>query len=299
MKTFGNSLIAALVVGSLGLASDALAGGGGNGGHKSGGFSIGIGGHGGGYGGHGGGYGGHGGGYGGYGGYNNQSCRSNYNYNNYNMNVGQAYEPFHSSYFVQPGDTFYKISLKEYSSTVATNYIPRFNRLATNWPLVVGQQLMLPVISSNGRLTASRAPAAEQLNADPFGTPQGPFTNPVANFTLSTTTPITTTVAPTTVAPVTATTSERLPSVPTGSVLKLDGQSLGTEAGVVRLRISNVAFPVEVVEWAADSTKVRLPKMDVAAATKAELEVVRADGTIASTSAIELTTAAGGLALGN
>ena len=61
---------------------------------------------------------------------------------------------------------------------------------------------------------------------------------------------------------------------------------------MVRLRISGVAMPVEVVEWSADSTKIRLPKLDVAEATKAELEVVRADGTLASTNAISLTTAA-------
>ncbi len=78
-------------------------------------------------------------------------------------------------------------------------------------------------------------------------------------------------------------------SVPTGSTLKLDGESLGSDAGVVRLRISGVAMPVEVVEWSADSTKIRLPKLDVTEATKAELEVVRADGTLASTNAISLT----------
>lgn len=285
MKTFSNSLIAALVVGTFGLAGNALAhDGGGNGGKKSGGFSIS--------------FGGNGGGNGSYGnlnnnhncGNNNQSCHSNGGYNNYNnsynMNGGQGYEPFHSSYFCQPGDTFYEVSLKEYGSSVAMKYIAQYNRLATNSALVPGQQLLLPSISANRQLTASRAPAAEQFGAPQFGTRQGPFTNPTAKFTLPTTT--------TPIAPAIAT--EPLPSVPTGSVLKLDGQSLGTEAGVVRLRVSNVAFPVEVVEWAADSTKVRLPKLDVSGPTKADLEVVRADGTIASTNAIELTTAAGSVA---
>jgi hypothetical protein len=86
------------------------------------------------------------------------------------------------------------------------------------------------------------------------------------------------------------------PSVPTGSVIQLDGQSLGTEKGVVRLRISNVAMPIEVVEWSAESTKVRLPKLDVSGGTKADLEIVRADGTVAATNAIELTAAVSGLA---
>ena len=39
-----------------------------------------------------------------------------------------------------------------------------------------------------------------------------------------------------------------------------------------------VALPVEVVEWTAESTKIRLPKLDVGTATKAELEVVRLSG---------------------
>lgn len=276
MKTFSNSLIAALVVGSLGLAGNALAcgGGGGNGG-----------------GGYGGGFGGYGGGFGGNNNYN-QSCHSNNNYNNYDSNYGQAFEPFHSSYICQPGDNFYIVSLKEYGNSSQMKYIARYNRLATNSPLVPGQRLLLPAISSGGRLTASRAPAAEQFNTAQGQFPTATFTQPTTNFVQ----PTTTTIAPTTVAPVTATTSEPLPSVPTGSVLKLDGQSLGTEAGVVRLRISNVAFPVEVVEWAADSTKVRLPKLDVSGPTKANLEVVRADGSLASTNAIELTTAAGSVA---
>ncbi|MEX2091574.1 MAG: hypothetical protein WD971_02805 [Pirellulales bacterium] len=279
MKTFSNSLIAALVVGTLGLAGDALANGGGNGGKKNSGFSISFGGNGGGNGG-GGSCNHNGNNNGNYN--NNQSCHSNggyNNYDNYNMNGGQGYEPFHSSYFCLPGDTFYEVSLKEYGSSVAMKYIAQYNRLATNSALVPGQRLLLPSISANRRLSASRAPAAEQFNTAP-----GQF--PTAKFTLPTTT--------TPIAPAIAT--EPLPSVPTGSVLKLDGQSLGTEAGVVRLRISNVAFPVEVVEWAADSTKVRLPKLDVSGPTKADLEVVRADGTIASTNAIELTTAASSLA---
>jgi hypothetical protein len=87
--------------------------------------------------------------------------------------------------------------------------------------------------------------------------------------------------------------------VPTGSTIKLDGQSLGDTPGVVRLKISNVALPVEVVEWTADSTKVRLPKLDVTGSMNAELEVVRADGTVAATNAISLTTAAGSLAAAN
>ncbi len=90
-----------------------------------------------------------------------------------------------------------------------------------------------------------------------------------------------------------------LAMVAIGSVLSLDGQSLGSEKGIVRLRTGGLALPVEVLEWSAESAKIRLPELDIEGAIKAELEVVRADGSLASKTAIELTTAATRLALGN
>jgi hypothetical protein len=137
--------------------------------------------------------------------------------------------------------------------------------------------LYLPSISANGRLTASRAPQAEVFTAANYASPA--LTAPIAPAATTTTAPVTVE-------------RERV-SVPSGSTLQLDGEKLGEDAGVVRLRVSGVAMPVEVIEWNAESTKVRLPKLDVEEATKAELEVVRADGTIASTNAISLTTATG------
>ncbi len=250
MKTFNTNLIAALMIGSLGLAGSAFAcGGGGNGG-------------------------GHGGWNGGNNNRNNQTCNNNGGYNNGGgyENYGQAYEPFHSSYICQPGDSFYTVSLKEYGTSNNLKYIASYNRMATNAALVPGQRLMLPSISANGRLTASRAPAAEMATAN--------FVQPATN------------IAP----PVAAIAEPERTSVPTGSTLQLEGEKLGSDAGVVRLRISGVAMPVEVVEWSADATKIRLPKLDVAEATKAELEVVRADGTLASTNSISLTSVAGSVA---
>jgi hypothetical protein len=275
MTYFNKNLIAALLVGSLGVAHVALAGGGcgGNGGNR--------------------GNGGYNGGNGGYNGgnnnRNNQSCDAGgggYNSNPYNPGYGQAYEPFHSSYFVQPGDSFYEVSLKEYGTSAAAPYIAQFNRMNANAALVPNQRLMLPSISAAGRLSASRAPGPDMLNGS-----QGPFGPSTAKFTR----PAEMTVAQ----PAAPAVEPERPSVPTGSTLQLDGPSLGSETGVVRLRINNVAFPVEVVEWSADSTKVRLPNLDVSSATKAELEVIRADGSLAATNAIELTTPATGLARAN
>jgi hypothetical protein len=190
---------------------------------------------------------------------------------------GQAYEPIHSNYFVQPGDSFYVIALKEYGTSGPTSYLSQYNRLAPNAALVPGQMLWLPSISANGMLSESRAPRAL--------TP-GAATTPILSSVASTAkiTQIESAATTATVAE-----PERV-KVPTGSTIKLDGQSLGEKPGVVRLKISNVALPVEVIEWSADSTKIRMPKLDVSGNMNAELEVLRADGTVAATNAISLTT---------
>lgn len=263
MKTFGLSLIVAAAFG-VAFSSNAIAcsgggGGGGRGGGNYGRINGGI----------------------------YESC-NNGGYNGIpgGINYGRAYEPFHSTYYVQPGDTFYEIALKEYGTSGPTSHISRYNRLAPSAALVPGQMIWLPSISATGKLTASRAPRAANRNAAPA---------PVAKSTPKLNKAPATTVA----SKATVEDEPDRATVPTGSVIKLEGQSLGEKQGVVRLKISNVALPVEVVEWSADSTKVRLPKLDVDGSMKAELEVVRADGTIAATNAIELTTAPTNLASTN
>jgi hypothetical protein len=259
MNSFSTKLIAALLMGSLGLASDASAC---NGGNSSGNSRN-----------------------SGQGNYNNnQACNAGsiYNSNINGSNFGQAFEPFQNTYTVEPGDSFYTVAMKAYGSSTPANYIAKFNRMAPNAALIPGQQLMMPSISGNGQLSASRTPVAQRYNALP-----NTFTGSLADIAKP---------SAAIVANPEATTEPPRPNVPTGSVIKLDGQSLGNEKGVVRLRISNVAMPIEIVEWSADSTKVRLPKLDVNGGTKADLEIVRADGTVAATNAIELTTAVSGLA---
>ncbi len=92
---------------------------------------------------------------------------------------------------------------------------------------------------------------------------------------------------------------ERLPSVAIGSILSLDGQSLGNERGSVRLLVNGLALPIEVLDWNASVVKVQLPQLDLAGALKAEIEVLRADGSLASKSAVEVTPATSRLALNN
>jgi hypothetical protein len=140
-----------------------------------------------------------------------------------------------------------------------------------------------PQGSPNGLATSSIGPqsvetASLTTSGPPTGQPEGP-TTPPANIRSVTNEPT-------------------LPRVAIGSTLALDGESLGSEKGTVRLRVSGLALPVDVIEWSETSVKIQLPKMDLSNPMKAELEVVRADGSLASKSGIELTPAATRVALG-
>jgi hypothetical protein len=96
-----------------------------------------------------------------------------------------------------------------------------------------------------------------------------------------------------------ATPEESFPSVAMGSILILDGQELGSQPGMVRMRIHGLALPTKVLDWNDSSAKIQLPQLDLSKSTQAEIEVMRADGSLASSSQINLTPAATRLALGN
>jgi hypothetical protein len=205
----------------------------------------------------------------------------------YDQSNGQAYEPFHSWYICQQGDSFYTVSLKEYGTSSVANHIARFNRLQPGAALVPGQRLMLPSVSARGQLTQSRAPA-------PFV--DGGVPNSVGAPTAKLA-PNAVPAAP--VANVTTPSEPVLPKVAIGSTLVLDGQEFGSEAGVARLRVSGLFLPIEVLEWSSSSATVRLPNVESSGALKAEIEVLRADGSLASKTGIELSPAAETLALRN
>jgi hypothetical protein len=207
----------------------------------------------------------------------------------YVPSYGPVYEPFHCWYICQPGDSLYTVSFKEYGTSSVAAHIARFNQLPWNVSLVPGQRLMLPSVSSSGRLTQSPAPA-------PFvgGAPNAVAT-PAVNFT-----PSQNIAAPAPTANVTVVPSEpALPRVTDGSTLMVSGQELGTERGAARLRINGLSLPIEVLEWTTSSAKVRLPKVEITNPSKAEIELLRADGTPASKTGIELMPATDRLALEN
>jgi hypothetical protein len=200
-------------------------------------------------------------------------------------------------------------------------------------PLVPGQMLRVPVVNANGTLAASNAPmpAAFAPQGIPLSAQAAPLgSNPaigvgsssiapqgVPNGASAGSTPLqspsippleSTFKAPSaapaaSVAPAanirTVKEETALPRVAIGSTLMLDGDSLGEEKGTVRLRIGTMSLPVDVVEWTVAAVKIELPKMELDRPVKAILEVLRADGGLASKSEIELTPAATRLALGN
>jgi hypothetical protein len=140
-------------------------------------------------------------------------------------------------------------------------------------------------------------PQALQMNANGGSlAPQAPFNGPATGSTPDARPSAP--VLPT--ANIRVASAERpLATVAIGSVLSLDGQALGGERGIVRLRVNGLALPVEVLEWSAESAKIRLPELDLEGPVKAEIEVLRADGSLASRTAIELSSAATRVALGN
>jgi len=243
--------------------------------------------------------------------------------------VAPCIHPLHSFCFVYPGDTWLSLSQREYGRPNFAATIAAFNGLSNRLPLVVGQQLRLPVIHPNGSLTRSAAPAPapfalpsqpnldQALSFNPSqlgeGQPMSPQGMPMNLGGFAPTNPASAPMnspagtpnaqpnaAIIPAANIREASEERsLPRVAIGSVLSLDGQSLGSDKGVVRLRIGGMALPIEVLEWNAEAAKIRLPEIDLASPMKAEIEVVRADGSLASKSAVELTSAATRLALGN
>ena len=189
----------------------------------------------------------------------------------------RCYHPRYSYCIVYPGDTWLSICQRTYGCTYLWKHIATYNGLPLSAPLVAGQQLNFPVVNANGTLAASNTPAPPVLAApsQPVAAPTQPAASPNTSDEAA------------------------LPSIAVGSVMKFSGESLGNEKGTVRLLIGELALPVEVTEWNAAAVQIQLPKMDLAASMKAELEVLRADGSLVSKYQIKLTPADSRLALGN
>ncbi len=85
-----------------------------------------------------------------------------------------------------------------------------------------------------------------------------------------------------------ATSSDKPMQIPVGSLITLQGKELGTDAGQVVVQIDEISLPALMNEWQDESVKVTLPMLGLAGATKANLWMVKADGTVAANVAVEL-----------
>jgi hypothetical protein len=96
-------------------------------------------------------------------------------------------------------------------------------------------------------------------------------------------------IAPAPAARIAVTTEEKpRTQVPIGSVLVLDGQPLGSLPGAVKLEVEGREMPVQLIEWTESFVKIRLPMLTLTGPAEGDIDVVRADGSVASCSPLEL-----------
>jgi hypothetical protein len=82
-------------------------------------------------------------------------------------------------------------------------------------------------------------------------------------------------------------TDRPLPSIMIGSIMAINGQPLGESRGTVRLIVNGAPVALEIVEWSANAAKVRVPA-DLPAGTQAQIEILRADGSVVAKDAVQL-----------
>lgn len=84
-----------------------------------------------------------------------------------------------------------------------------------------------------------------------------------------------------------AQTAEKLPTVPVGATLTLEGQ-IGEKQGQVALQIGQLSIPATMVKWDGKSTTVTLPAMTLAEATTAQIHVFTAESKLVSSLSVQL-----------
>ena len=97
-------------------------------------------------------------------------------------------------------------------------------------------------------------------------------------------------------APAPAANGRPLPSIVIGSLMSIGGQQLGNDRGMVHLTVNGATTMLEIVEWTATGAKVKIPA-NLPAGAQAELEIIRADGSIVTKDQVQL--AAGQQLAGN
>lgn len=101
-------------------------------------------------------------------------------------------------------------------------------------------------------------------------------------------TTVATTVPADGVAPVAGVLEDKLMQVPVGATLTLQAKDLGDKAGQVILQMDKIALPGQVSEWKNDSVTATLPMIGLNGNVKAEIMIVKADGSLGSSVKVEL-----------
>jgi hypothetical protein len=101
-------------------------------------------------------------------------------------------------------------------------------------------------------------------------------------------TTVATTVAADGVAPVAGVIEDKLMQVPVGATLTLQAKDLGDKAGQVILQMDKIALPGQVSEWKNDSVTATLPMIGLNGNVKAEIMLVKPDGSLGSSVKVEL-----------
>jgi hypothetical protein len=70
----------------------------------------------------------------------------------------------------------------------------------------------------------------------------------------------------------------QIPQVPVGTQLKLDGDGFGATPGSVWVKIGTIRLRATIVDWTPQSAVIKLPELDLAAPTPAELLVMTSEG---------------------
>ena len=82
----------------------------------------------------------------------------------------------------------------------------------------------------------------------------------------------------------------QLPQIPVGSTIQMTAENLGAAPGQVIVKIGPVVLAATVNDWKSQVTTT-IPMVGLEQPTPAELMIVRADGSLASAVAVELTPA--------
>lgn len=80
----------------------------------------------------------------------------------------------------------------------------------------------------------------------------------------------------------------KLPVVPAGATLALEGENLGDREGRIVLQIGQISMPAKIEKWDGKLATVTLPSVGLTQATTAQVHVFTADSKLANTVAIQL-----------